>query len=63
MEIITFVETNPTVVSALKFKFLIVEPESGNPGVGEYYEIPLDHLGICKPASRSVIDFYLFYVF
>ncbi|XP_063911696.1 protein SERAC1 isoform X3 [Zophobas morio] len=52
MKVITFVETEPTIVSAMKFKFLVVEPDSGNPGYGEYYEIPLDHLGICKPASR-----------
>ncbi|XP_044259794.1 protein SERAC1 isoform X1 [Tribolium madens] len=52
MKIVTFVETKPTVVSAMKFKFFVVEPDSGNPGYGEYYEIPLDHLGICKPASR-----------
>jgi hypothetical protein len=53
IKVVTFVETQPTVVSAMKFKFLVVEPESGNPGCGEYYEIPLDHLGICKPASRQ----------
>ncbi|CAH1373103.1 unnamed protein product [Tenebrio molitor] len=53
IRVVTFVETQPTVVSAMKFKFLVVEPDSGNPGCGEYYEIPLDHLGICKPASRQ----------
>ncbi|RZC34964.1 conserved oligomeric Golgi complex subunit 7 [Asbolus verrucosus] len=56
MKVVTFVETKPTVVSAMKFKFLIVQPHSGNPGIGEYYEIPLDHLGICKPASSAFSD-------
>ncbi|KAJ8961428.1 hypothetical protein NQ318_014675 [Aromia moschata] len=52
MRIITFVETKSTVVTAMKLNFLLVEPESGNPGVGEYYEIPQDHLGICKPLTK-----------
>lgn len=52
MKIITFVETNSTVVTALKFNFLLVEPNSGNTGVGEYFEVPRDHLSICKPLSR-----------
>lgn len=52
MKVITFVEKNSTVVTALKFNFLLVEPTSGNPGVGEYFEVPQDHLSICKPVSR-----------
>lgn len=52
MKIITFVETNSTIVTALKINFLLVEPNSGNTGVGEYFEVPLDHLSICKPLSR-----------
>lgn len=52
MRVITFVETKSTVVSAMKFNFLLVEPKSGKTGIGEYYEIPLDHLGICKPRNR-----------
>lgn len=31
---------------------MLVEPNSGNSEMGEYYEIPQDHLGICKPANR-----------
>ncbi|CAH1994451.1 unnamed protein product [Acanthoscelides obtectus] len=53
MKIVTFVETKSTVVTALKFNFLLVEPKSGNPSIGEYYEIPQDHLGICKPISKN----------
>lgn len=52
MKITTFVETKSTVVTAMKFNFLFVEPHSGNPGVGDYYEIPQDHLDICKPINR-----------
>ncbi|KAL3278703.1 hypothetical protein HHI36_016237 [Cryptolaemus montrouzieri] len=63
IKVITFVETKKTVFTALKFNFQLVTPESGNTGKGEYYEIPLDHLGICKPISRfsflyrKVLDF------
>lgn len=52
MKIITFVETKSTVMTAMKFNFLLVEKNSGNPGVGEYFEVPQDHLGICKPLSK-----------
>nr|XP_023020637.1 protein SERAC1 isoform X1 [Leptinotarsa decemlineata] len=52
MKIVTFVETKSTVVTAMKLNFLLVEPNSGNPGVGEYYEVPQDHLGICKPLTK-----------
>ncbi|CAG9823525.1 unnamed protein product [Phaedon cochleariae] len=52
MKIVTFVETKSTVVTAMKFNFLLVDPSSGNPGVGEYYEVPQDHLGICKPLTK-----------
>ncbi|XP_044762041.1 protein SERAC1 isoform X3 [Coccinella septempunctata] len=63
IRVISFVESKKTYFTALKFNFQLVTPESGNPGVGEYYEIPLDHLGICKPMSkfsflyRRVYDF------
>ncbi|XP_028129423.1 protein SERAC1 isoform X2 [Diabrotica virgifera virgifera] len=52
MKIVTFVETKATVVTAMKFNFLLVKPDSGYPGVGEYFEIPQDHLGICKPLTK-----------
>ncbi|KAK9745937.1 hypothetical protein QE152_g6568 [Popillia japonica] len=53
VKVISFVETKSTVVTAMKFNFLMVKPESGNAGIGEYYEIPQDHLGICKPVNRE----------
>lgn len=52
IKIISFVETRKTVFTALKFNFQLVTPESGNTGIGEYYQIPLDHLEICKPISK-----------
>ncbi|KAG5866335.1 hypothetical protein JTB14_010133 [Gonioctena quinquepunctata] len=55
MKIATFAETKPTLVTAMKLNFLLVDPNSGNPGVGEYYEIPQDHLGICKPLTKYQI--------
>lgn len=61
MRVVTFVETKSTVVTAMKFNFLLVEPKSGNPGVGEYFEIPQDHLGICKPGNRLMFSLQIFW--
>lgn len=58
IKVISFVETKSTLVTAMKFNFMFVEPHSANPGVGEYYEIPQDHLCICKPLCRYVIFIY-----
>ncbi|XP_017783415.1 PREDICTED: protein SERAC1 isoform X2 [Nicrophorus vespilloides] len=52
IKVISFVENRPTMVSAFKWNFNPVEPASANPGVGEYYEVPQNHLGICKPTNR-----------
>lgn len=56
VKVVSFIETKCTIVTAMKFNFLMVEPDSGNPGIGEYYEIPQDHLGICKPINRYVFQ-------
>lgn len=61
VKVISFVETKSTMVTAMKFNFLMVERDSGNPGIGEFYEIPQDHLGICKPKNRYVCK-HLHYV-
>ncbi|KAJ8680523.1 hypothetical protein QAD02_016310 [Eretmocerus hayati] len=53
IEIISFTETKPTRCTALKVPITIVNSNSADPGVGEFYEIPQDHLTICKPASRQ----------
>merc|ERR1712088_1111717 len=38
-----------------------VNPESSNPGVGDYYTVPFNHMDICKPSSRKSILFRKFY--
>lgn len=58
LKVVSFVETKSTLVTALKLNYLFVEPHSANIGVGEYYEIPQDHLCICKPLNRFVISIY-----
>ncbi|KAG7189606.1 hypothetical protein KM043_017290 [Ampulex compressa] len=53
IQIVSFSETKPTTVTALKLSYQFVSSHSADPGVGEFYEIPQDHLSICKPASRQ----------
>ncbi|XP_069675082.1 protein SERAC1 isoform X2 [Periplaneta americana] len=54
IEIISFAETKPTLLSSLHLQFHFVPKESADPGIGEFFEIPQDHLCICKPnSSRS----------
>ena len=36
-----------------------VNPESSNPGVGDFYTVPFNHMDICKPSSRKSILFRL----
>ncbi|KAK7863632.1 hypothetical protein R5R35_006169 [Gryllus longicercus] len=52
MDIISFAETKPTAVRPLHMEVFLVPPKSADPGVGEYFQIPQDHICICKPASR-----------
>ncbi|KMQ95175.1 protein serac1 [Lasius niger] len=52
IEIVSFAETKPTLVTTLKFPFQFVSLNSADPGIGEFFEIPQDHFSICKPASR-----------
>lgn len=53
IDIISFGETIPTPMTALKFSLQFVTTKSADPGIGEFYKIPQNHLTICKPASRS----------
>ncbi|XP_050458776.1 protein SERAC1 [Cataglyphis hispanica] len=53
IEIVSFAEAKPTLVTTLKFPFQFVSSNSADPGIGEFFEIPQDHLSICKPASRQ----------
>lgn len=52
MKVVSFVETMSTRITPVKFNVMFVEPKSAYPGVGEFFEVPLDHLNICKPANR-----------
>ncbi|XP_011352205.1 protein SERAC1 isoform X2 [Ooceraea biroi] len=52
IDIVSFTETKPTPVTALKFPLQFVSCPSADLGVGEFFQIPQDHLSICKPASR-----------
>lgn len=54
-ETISFVETMPTLVTAFKVPIHFVESFSADLGRGEFYQLPLDHLSICKPATRQSI--------
>ncbi|XP_049863415.1 protein SERAC1 isoform X3 [Schistocerca gregaria] len=52
IQIISFAETKSTLVSPLRLQFHFVPVPSADPGVGEIFEIPQDHLCICKPATQ-----------
>ncbi|XP_049886331.1 protein SERAC1-like [Pectinophora gossypiella] len=54
-ETISFAETMPTLVTAFKVPVHFVEANSADLGRGVFYELPLDHLCICKPATRQSI--------
>lgn len=54
-ETISFAETMPTLVTAFKVPVHFVESFSADLGRGEFYQLPLDHLSICKPATRQSI--------
>ncbi|XP_046386014.1 protein SERAC1 [Ischnura elegans] len=52
IKVLSFVESENTAVSSLKVPLRFVSAESADPGVGEFYEVPLNHLEICKPSNR-----------
>ncbi|XP_047524740.1 protein SERAC1 [Pieris napi] len=54
-ETISFAETLPTPVTAFKVPIHFVEPNSADLGRGMFYQLPLDHLSICKPATRQSV--------
>ncbi|XP_072931201.1 protein SERAC1 [Epargyreus clarus] len=54
-ETISFAETMPTLVTAFKVPIHFVESYSADLGRGVFYRLPLDHLSICKPATRQSI--------
>ncbi|XP_075223821.1 protein SERAC1 [Lycorma delicatula] len=52
--VVTIAETKPTQLSGLGLwvEFLFVSPESADPGVGDVFFLPYDHVNICKPSNR-----------
>ncbi|XP_075991078.1 protein SERAC1 [Anticarsia gemmatalis] len=54
-ETVSFAETMPTLVTAFKVPVHFVQTYSADLGRGVFYELPLDHLSICKPATRQSV--------
>ncbi|XP_050544988.1 protein SERAC1 [Daktulosphaira vitifoliae] len=52
MKIVTFAESLPTEFTALKVPILCVPIKAADPSVGELYELPLNHMSICKAESK-----------
>ncbi|KAL4120623.1 hypothetical protein QTP88_013281 [Uroleucon formosanum] len=52
MKIVTFAESLPTEFTALKVPILCVPKDAADPSVGELYELPLNHMSICKADSK-----------
>ena len=58
-KVISFGETQPTRHLGVDITF--VPHESSNPGFGEFYSVPFNHINICKPNNRKSILFRKFY--
>jgi len=58
-KVLSFGETKPTRHLGVDLTF--VPPESSNPGVGEFFEVPFNHMDICKPAGKKSVLFRKFY--
>lgn len=54
-ETISFGEMKPTLVTAFKVPVHFVESYSADLGHGVFYQLPLDHLSLCKPATRQSV--------
>merc|ERR1711874_466748 len=59
IKVIIFGETQPTRHLGVDITF--VPHESSNPGFGEFYSVPFNHINICKPNNRKSILFRKFY--
>ena len=58
-KVISFGEQLPTRHLGVDLTF--VPPESSDPGVGEFYSVPFNHMNICKPDTKKSILFRKFY--
>ena len=54
-KVVSFGETVPTRHLGLDLNF--VPLESCNPGVGEFFPVPYNHMDICKPENKKSILF------
>jgi len=59
-KVISFGEQLPTLNFGVTDK-VVVPSESSDPGVGEFYQVPFNHINVCKPDSRKSILFRKFY--
>ncbi len=54
-QVISFGETVPTPYMGLDFTF--VPPESSRAGVGQHFDVDMNHMNICKPGGRESVLF------
>ena len=55
-EVVSFGETKPTPYMGLDITF--VPAASSDPGLGQYHQVPLNHINICKPENKRSILYY-----
>jgi len=55
IDVVSFGETRATPYLGLDLLF--VPRESAHPGVGQHYEVAVNHMNVCKPSSRDSILF------
>lgn len=55
---LSFGETKPTNIG-LSIKKLIVPTSSSNPGFGEYHDLDVNHMNICKPSNKTSLLYQL----
>jgi len=55
LDVISFGETKATPYMGLDLTF--VPKESAHPGVGQHFQVSVNHMNVCKPASRDSILF------
>jgi len=58
-KVISFGEAIPTRQLGIDLTF--VPSNSSNPGVGDYFTVPFNHMDICKPVNKKSILFRKFY--
>lgn len=53
LQVVSIAEGNPTVLTPFKLSYEVVTEKSAKIEFGDYYKLPDDHLGICKPRSKQ----------